>query len=159
MAYDIHGPWSDYTDFNSPLYTPSESSPQEQWSCDAAVRLWESCGFPASKIVMGIPFYGYRYSGVSSANSGLYRKFSSAEEMAYDDIVSPHLGGPKRYWHSEAGVPWLYGGSVFISYDDPQSIALKAAFIKQSGLMGAGIWELSQNADGTLLRKIRDNIE
>lgn len=92
-------------------------------------------------------------------DNGLYRKFSSSEDMAYDDIISSHLGTLKRYWNSKAGVPWLYGGSVFVSYGDPQSIALKAAFIKQNGLMGAGIWELSQNADGTLLRKLRDNIE
>lgn len=159
MTYDIHGPWSAYADFNSPLYTPNSSSPQSKWSCDAAVKLWENCGFPASKIVLGVPFYGYRYTGISGTNNGLYQKFSSADDVTYDKIVSVYLGSLNRYWQPDACVPWLFGASSFISYDDPQSIALKAAFVKQNGLAGAGIWELSQNADGTLLGAVYDNIK
>ena len=26
MAYDIHGPWDSYSDFNAPLYKPEEPS-------------------------------------------------------------------------------------------------------------------------------------
>lgn len=159
MTYDIHGPWSRYTDFNSPLYTPSGTSPQSKWSCDDAVKLWVSKGFPANKIVMGIPFYGYRYTGVGSTNNGLYQKYSSALEITYDRIVSLYMPSYKRYWQQEACVPWLYGDSAFISYDDGQSAGLKAGYIKQNGLAGAGIWELSQNKDGTLLGVIYDKLK
>jgi hypothetical protein len=47
-------------------------------------------------------------------------------------------------------VPWLYNINTarFISYDDPQSIALKAGYAKDKHLAGVMIWELSQgNAD------------
>lgn len=161
MTYDIHGPWSGYTDFNSPLYAPAASSPQSKWSCDDAVRLWESCGFPRSKMIMGVPFYGYKYDGVSGANSGLFQRFSSSQEQSYDDIAASYLSKPpyNHFVHSQARVPWLYGGSVFISYDDEYSIGQKGAYIKDNALAGAGIWELSQNKDGKLLKALYEGME
>lgn len=162
MTYDMHGAWTgSYTDFNSPLYTPTENSPQYKWSCDDAVKLWTSNGFPKSKILMGVPFYGIEYSGVKNANKGLYQTFSSGGSVSYDKIVSSYLKNTayKRYVHSTAQVPWLFNGSTFVSYDDASSISQKASYIKNSGLAGAGIWELSQNTDGTLLSALYNNLK
>ena len=162
MAYDMHGAWpGSLTDFNAPLYTPSENSPQYKWSGNAAVRLWESSGFPKSKIVMGVPFYGIRFSGVPNVNNGLYQTFTSGGSISYDKIVSSYLSNSayKRFVHVDALVPWLFNGSTFISYDDPQSIAAKAQYIRDTGLGGAAVWELSQNADGTMLRTLYDNMQ
>lgn len=50
-------------------------------------------------------------------------------------------------------------GVTHISYDDDKSIAEKAKYIKETGLGGAAIWELSQNADGRLAGVISSNIE
>lgn len=161
MTYDMHGPsTSSVTDLNAPLYTPKESSPQYQWSCDAAVALWSGRGFPKAKILMGIPFYGIRFSGVKNAGRGLYQTFASGSSIPYDKIVSTYLGNRAyvRYEHPDALVPWLFDGSTFISYDDAASIAAKAAYIRDRGLGGAAVWELSQNADGTLLSVIDDGL-
>lgn len=161
MTYDMHGAWAgSYTDFNAPLYTPSEASPQYKWSCAASVDLWQQKGFPKSKIVMGIPFYGIRFNGVQNSNNGLYQRFGSGGSIAYDKVVSTYLNNPLyvRYTHPEAHAPWLFDGSTFISYDDAQSIAEKAGYIANRGLGGAVIWELSQNADGTLISAIRDRL-
>jgi chitinase len=38
-----------------------------------------------------------------------------------------------------------------VSYDDPRSIALKAAYARERGLGGVMFWELSQDAGGALL--------
>jgi chitinase len=162
MTYDMHGPWAgSLTDFNAPLYTPSENTPQYKWSANAAVKLWTDEGFPKTKILMGIPFYGIRFNGVTNAGRGLYQTFTSGSSITYDKIVSSYLNDPAyaRYVHTDALVPWLFDGSTFISYDDPQSIAAKATYIKDTGLGGAAIWELSQNADGMLVGVIKDNIE
>ena len=162
MTYDMHGAWpGSYTDFNAPLFTPSENSPQYKWSSNAAVRHWESSGFPKSKIVMGVPFYGIRFSGVPNVNNGLYQTFASGGSIAYDKIVSTYLSNPayKCFVHVDALVPWLFNGSTFISYDDPQSIAAKAQYIRDTELGGAAVWELSQNTDGTLLRTLYENMQ
>ena len=162
MTYDMHGPWAgSLTDFNAPLYTPSENSPQYKWSCNAAVQLWTGEGFPKTKLLMGIPFYGIRFNGVTNAGNGLYQTFTSGSSISYDNIVSSFLSKPafKRYVHADALVPWLFDDSTFISYDDADSIAAKAKYIKDTGLGGAAVWELSQNANGTLLGMISSNIK
>lgn len=162
MTYDMHGPSaSSVTDFNAPLYTPGESSPQYQWSCDEAVKLWTGRGFPKSKILMGIPFYGMKFNGVKNAGNGLYQSFSSGASIPYDEIVSAYLSNPayRRYTHADALVPWLFNGSTFISYDDAASVAAKAGYIADSGLGGAAVWELSQNTDGTLLGVISGRLK
>jgi chitinase len=162
MTYDMHGPWpGSLTDFNAPLYTPSENTPQYKWSCNAAVQLWTSQGFPKTKLIMGIPFYGIKFNGVPNTGKGLYQTFTSGSSITYDKIVSTYLSDPAytRYVHADALVPWLFNGSTFISYDDPQSVTEKAKYIKNTGLGGAAIWELSQNADGTMLGALKNNIQ
>ena len=162
MTYDMHGAWpNSYTDFNAPLYTPSENTPQYKWSCNAAVKLWTDKGFPKTKIVMGIPFYGIKFNSVTNTGRGLYQPFASGSSIPYDKIVSTYLSNPAytRYEHLDALVPWLFNGSTFISYDDARSVAAKAAYIDDTGLGGAAIWELSQNADGTLVGVINQNMQ
>lgn len=161
MTYDLHGPWDTYTDFNAPLYTPSETSPQYKVSADSSVKAWISAGFPASKIVMGVPFYGYMYSGVANSNNGLYKTYTGSSSIDYDKIVSGYLSNSAftKFYHPEAKVPYLSGGSVFISYDDPASIAVKANYITANNLAGASIWELSQNKDGTMINALYNNLK
>jgi len=52
-------------------------------------------------------------------------------------------------------VPWLYNAErrIWISYDDSQSVELKARYVRERGLGGVMFWELSGD-DGTLLRAI-----
>jgi GH18 family chitinase len=38
-----------------------------------------------------------------------------------------------------------------VSYDDPRSIGVKASYARERCLGGVMFWELSQDADGTLL--------
>lgn len=160
MTYDLHGPWDTYTDFNAALYSPSETSPQYKSSADSCVKSWNSAGFPSSKIVLGIPFYGYIYRGVTNANNGLYKTFTSGSSITYDNILTSYLSNSTyiKCYHSEAKVPYLFNGSVFITYDDPTSIAEKVNYINTNHLAGASVWELSQNKDGTLMNVLYSNL-
>lgn len=160
MTYDIHGTWDVYTDFNAPLYLNNDISPQYKWSVDSAVQAWEQAGFPLNKLVMGIPFYGYIYSSVNNFNEGLYQPFQGANSIPYWQISLNYLTFPGfiRYFHPESKVPWLFNGSIFISYDDPESIRFKTDYINSRGLAGAMIWELSQDPNGVLLNEIYNNL-
>ncbi len=160
MTYDIHGTWDVYTDFNAPLYLNNDISPQYKWSVDSAVQAWEQAGFPLNKLVMGIPFYGYIYGAVNNFNEGLYQPFQGANSIPYWQISSSYLTFPGfiRYFHPESKVPWLFNGSIFISYDDPESIRFKTDYINSRGLAGAMIWELSQDPNGVLLNEIYNNL-
>lgn len=161
MTYDIHGTWDKYTDFNAPLYNNSDTSPQYKWSVDASVNAWLKAGFPTEKLVMGVPFYGYKYNSVVNANKGLYQIYSGGSSLSYANIATNYINasGYVRYFHSESMVPWLFNGSTFISYEDEHSMGLKAQYIKNKGLGGAMIWELSQDPNRILLNSLYNGLK
>lgn len=153
MAYDIHGPWDKYADFNAPLYTPSGSAPHYQNSVSGSVEAYLEKGVPADKLVLGMPLYGYRYDGVNGSENGLYSTFTTARSIPYDTLVTTYLSDPsyRQLRHAEARVPYLYGNSSFLSYDDSQSMAEKAALARDLDLQGIGFWELSQDGGAVLI--------
>lgn len=152
MTYDINGPWDGYTGFNAPLYPADGPTAYYRWSVDSAINMYLSSGFPASKLVMGIPFYGYVFKEVNAANNGLFQTFSSGVPAPYDIIQSQYAVNPAfAAYNSVAVAPWLFDGNTFVSYDNADSIVQKGQYIKSRKLAGAGIWELSQNKSGTLL--------
>ena len=154
MAYDLHGPWDTSSDFNAPLYTPSDGPPRYRASVDDGVSAWLGRGVPAEKLVLGMPLYGYIYQGVSSRNGGLYQSFESAKSVPWDRVKSDYLNRSayRQLRHEEAEVPYLYGNRSFLSYDDPASIAAKAELARRRGLGGVGFWELSQDSEGDLIQ-------
>jgi chitinase len=153
MAYDMHGPWDAYADLNAPLYTPEEPTPQYKNSVDAAVSAYLSAGAPAAKLVLGMPFYGYIYHGVSGQNDGLYSAFSKAQSVSYTKITSEYLKNPAYQLkiHPIAQVPYLFGEGNFLSFENEDSIAKKVRLARQRGLGGVGAWELSHDRGGVLL--------
>ncbi len=161
MAYDIHGFTDKYTDHNAPLYGSAAPSPQFVWSVDQSVKAWTSAGFPKSKLVVGVPFYGHRYSNVKGGGTGIHKTYKGYKSVDYDDIVSQYLNNKSytRYYGAAGRTPWLFNGSTYITYEDAKSLAEKAVYINNQGLAGAGIWELSQNADGTLLNTLYKNLK
>lgn len=161
MAYDIHGPWDKYADFNAPLYTPSGSAPHYQNSVSGSVEAYLEEGVPADKLVLGMPLYGYRYDGVSGNQNGLYSTFTTARSIPYDTLVTTYLSDPsyQQLRHAEARVPYLYGKGSFLSYDDPESIAEKAALARELDLQGIGFWELSQDRGAVLIGSAVSQLE
>ncbi|KAG2206558.1 glycoside hydrolase superfamily [Mucor mucedo] len=59
-----------------------------------------------------------------------------------------------RNWDNDSSTPWLFNPTtkVFISYDDPLSIAAKVKQAKTSGLAGVMVWSVDEDSsDGDLL--------
>ncbi|NTW72796.1 MAG: glycoside hydrolase family 18 protein, partial [Eubacteriaceae bacterium] len=160
MTYDFHGSWDKYTDFNAPLYLDGSASPQLKLSIEEVVQSWLDAGFPANKIVLGIPFYGHKYENVQNENNGLYQTYQGSSSLSYRAIAENYLNAPGyvRYFHKDSKVPWLFNGSIFISYDDEESIGLKAVYIKSKGIGGAMVWELSQDPDRILLDALHQGL-
>jgi GH18 family chitinase len=153
MTYDLHGTWDKITNFNAPLYQDTNDPGDSSLNVDAVVQDYLDAGIPADKLVMGVPFYGYAWTGVGYTNDGLYGDCAYpawGKSPAYTEILTDYLPISKRLWNAESQVPYLYNinTAVFVSYDDPQSIAAKAGYARDKNLAGVMIWELSQgNAD------------
>lgn len=66
-----------------------------------------------------------------------------------------------RYFDNTTKVPYLYNASLkqFISYEDKQSIDLKAQYIKNKNLGGGMIWELSQDTRGSIANSLLTQVD
>jgi chitinase len=161
MAYDIHGSWDNMTGLDAPLYKDPHSGFGSDESVQDAVETYLRNGVPANKLILGLPLYGRVYNQVNNQNNGLYQTFSGGgTAVSYGNIAANDLNkkGFVRYWNTSSQVPWLFNGSEFISYDDPESIGYKTAFIKSMGLGGAMMWELSQDPKKVLLSEIKHDL-
>lgn len=154
MTYDMNTVFSPDSGFNTPLGAdPHDPQPQPQRSRDnlaGAVRFYEAHGVPADKILLGMAFYGRGFTGVGAAGAGRYSKFTGIyPETPWKTIESRLLCSPRwvRHWSATAQAPWLYNARrhIFFTYDDPQSLAIKAAFVRREHLRGVMIWVLGED--------------
>lgn len=68
MSYDYHGAWEPETGHIAPLYArPSDKYPQ--YNVDYAINMLLKGGVDATKLIMGVPFYGQTFTLSSSSNS------------------------------------------------------------------------------------------
>jgi chitinase len=73
-GYDYAGTWDKQTNESSSLYdTAADPASSEARFIDATVRAYRKAGVPADKYTMGMPLYAVGWTGVSSANHGLYQ--------------------------------------------------------------------------------------
>ena len=168
MSYDMHGTWnaSGPTDFIAPLFCdPRDPSPApaNTYCIQHAVTDYLKAGFPAHKLVLGIPLYGYGWTNVPTQNHGLFQSGGTIQPAAlgggtatYKQLAPLNL---TRYWDPLAQAPWYYDGSNFWTYDDPTSVALKMQYVQLLGLGGAMAWSLDgDDAAGTLMHAISQGL-
>jgi chitinase len=160
MAYDYYEPGDEkITGHNAPLFTnPTDPA---GISADRSVREYEQAGVPAAKIILGVPFYGHVWGQVPPENHGLFQPGQPVPNAFtdYGVITRTMLGqeGYTRYWDKASSVPYLYNASkqLFVSYEDPQSLALKGKYVIDHHLAGMMFWEYSgDDASGSLLNTI-----
>jgi GH18 family chitinase len=146
MSYDFFGAWDASANHNSPLYAPTCGDPSFNIH-SAFTTLTNTYGVPAAKVNIGLAFYGRTQSGFTSlcsATSGTAATMAFPPDgvpLYYEILNSIGLYSPS--WDNAAGVPWLNGNGVFVSYDDERSIALKAQYINTCGARGAIVWEIT----------------
>lgn len=160
MAYDYYEPGDQgTTGHNAPLFT--DPADPKQVSADRSVREYEQAGVPAAKIVLGVPFYGHEWGQVPSQHNGLFQpgKRVPGAYANYANITANMLkpeSGYVRYWDSDSAVPYLYNAAaqIFVSYDDPQSMALKCKYALDHKLAGIMFWDYQGDPTGALLDSI-----
>jgi chitinase len=161
MTYDYHsGPG--HTNFNAPLYA-AKGDPTPQYNIDVTMRAFLDAKVPASKLLLGIPFYGHGYGSVPNVNRGLFQQGTGKPtdwkqgDGDWRTLSQTRLKDPRyvRHWESSARVPWLYDSTsgTWVSYDNPQSVGEKVRYVSERSLGGVVIWELGGD-DGSLMRAI-----
>jgi chitinase len=160
MAYDYYEQGSDaITGNHAPLFT--DPADPKKASAAASVAMFVKAGVPAGKIVLGMPFYGHVWGEVPDTNHGLFQPGKPVQGVnaRYSSIRDTLLNqGYVRYWDEKGSVPYLYNAQqkVFVSYEDPESIAAKCRFVLAQKLGGVMFWEYTNDPSGALLGAIND---
>lgn len=158
MTYDFVNSMTPTTGHHTGLH-PDALAPADARTVDRAVRQFLAAGVSPRKLLVGVAMYGREFDNVQPAHEGLYQPYGRyGGEHAWPDLKRDFINrnGYVRYWDAVADAPWLWNPRTrtFISYDDPQSVAAKAAYVRALHLGGIMYWEQQQDPDGELLDAI-----
>nr|AFC60662.1 chitinase [Pandalus japonicus] len=157
MAYDYHGAFENFTHHNAPLcghYLDYEEFPY--YNVMFSMEYYLSLGVPKEKLVLGTATYGRCYTLDNIENHGMWAPaskpgapgpyiripgtlgFNEACERLKNDHSCTIVHDPSMH------EPYFYCASDYIwcSYDDAESLRLKARQAKNKGLSGIMVWQI-----------------
>ena len=161
QGYDFHGTWETTANQQSALRIPA-GAPGPSFSLETTIDAWLDRGAPRDKLVVGIPYYGHGWAGVTGGRNGLFgTSTGGAAPSTFDPgtedykVLKTKIGtdGYRLYRDLRAGTAWIYDGSTFWTYDDPAVLLQKALWIRSQRLGGAMVWSLDGDDDNATLTK------
>lgn len=163
MTYDFVNRMTPTTGHHTGLHR-SRLAPVDVRTGDGAVRQFLAAGAPPEKLLLGVAFYGREFAEVKPDHDGLYQSYGRYEgEHPWPELKQNYIGrnGFVRYRDPRARAAWLWNRRThaFITYDDPQSIAAKAAYVKAHGLGGLMYWEQKHDPEGELIGAIGQGLQ
>ncbi len=155
MAYDMaSGNMSGQAGPNAPLtgWTYNDTTSVAQYLSKA----------PASKIILGVPYYGYKWSTISNQPYASIVSGSGATADTYSGVLSDLSCGAQQLsqgWDATAQSPWASwwspasgdpcGGNHNswreLYFDNAASLAKKYDLVNANNLRGAGMWALGMD--------------
>src|SRR5919107_929571 len=141
---------------------PSGAPDHPDFSIENAIGGWISSGAPRRQLVVGIPYYGQGWTGVTGGGTGLFAPAAgpaagtfAAGTEDFKVLETLPATGYTLYRDRRAGHSWLFDGSTFWTYDDPVQIRQKTAYIRAARLGGAMMWSLDgDDATASLTRAV-----
>ncbi|MCX5092908.1 glycoside hydrolase family 18 chitinase [Streptomyces sp. NBC_00365] len=160
MTYDFFGAFNAQgpTAPHSPL-TSYSGIPTPGFTTADAIAKFKSKGVPASKLLIGIGFYGRGWTGVTQDAPGGTATGPAAGtyEQGIEDYKVLKTSCPAT--GTVAGTAYAHCGSNWWSYDTPATIGTKMAWAKSQGLGGAFFWEFSgDTSNGELVSAINSGL-
>ncbi|MDL4819276.1 glycoside hydrolase family 18 chitinase [Actinomadura opuntiae] len=160
MTYDYFGAWDAQgpTAPHSPL-TSYPGIPHAGFNTSDTIAKLKAKGVPASKLLIGIGFYGRGWTGVTQSEPG--GTATGAAPGTYEAGIEDYrvLKGKCPPTGTVGGTAYAKCGSEWWSYDTPSTIGGKMAYAKGQGLGGAFFWELSgDTTGGELISAIRNGL-
>ncbi|KIY64737.1 glycoside hydrolase family 18 protein [Cylindrobasidium torrendii FP15055 ss-10] len=140
MAYDYAGAWSNVADNHANLYGGAISGV----STDAAIKYFTGAGATAAKINMGIPLYGRSFentNGIGSAFDGVGDGSVDPGVLNYNTLP---LAGSTVFENTTDVASYSYDEvkRELVSYDTPNIVKTKVAYINDNNLAGSMFWSL-----------------
>ncbi|KAF9662787.1 hypothetical protein SADUNF_Sadunf18G0090700 [Salix dunnii] len=146
VAYDYHMPSREnFTGNHAALYNPSSNI-----STDFGIREWLGGGYPASKLVLGMPYHGYAWKLVNPTDNSLGAP-ASGPGVTIDDsmgfrfirsFIQNYGYGARSVYNSTYVVNYFVAGSTWINFDDVETVRAKISYAKEKGLLGYNEFEV-----------------
>ena len=159
MTYDMGAAPNGH---NSPLHKSSRFT-HRSW--DEAVDAHVKAGVPKNRQVMGVPFYGKAEKNPAEGTKIFeysVKYYEIPDILEKGQYKGKALARPvTRQWDATAMVPFLVdaAGKNVLSYDDPESVAAKGAYVVANGHLGAMFWEYRcDTGDHALLKSLVKSI-
>jgi chitinase len=161
MTYDYFGAWaaSGPTAPHSPLNCYS-GIPTAGFCSEAAITKLKGKGIPASKLLLGIGFYGRGWTGVMQSTPGGSATGAApgTYEAGIDDYKVLKTKCPAT--GTVGGTAYGFCGGQWWSYDTPGTIAGKTSWAKGQSLAGVFFWELSgDTTNGELITAVSSGLQ
>eukprot|EP00823_Brevimastigomonas_motovehiculus_P008288 TRINITY_DN7571_c0_g1_i1.p1 TRINITY_DN7571_c0_g1~~TRINITY_DN7571_c0_g1_i1.p1 ORF type:complete len:374 (+),score=77.72 TRINITY_DN7571_c0_g1_i1:23-1144(+) len=150
---------------------------------DIGIRKFLALGIPASKLVLGVPWYAYDYPCINydaTTPENCFIKAVPFRDCPCSDAAGKQLdyrvmierlqqSTTERRWNSESKTPWFnYIKTTSaneevvhqVHYDDPESLTYKYQLARSHNLRGIGMWYLDAldywSSDETIRKQTRD---
>ncbi len=142
MAYDMNAP-----------STPSPTSPLTGtgFTDQDAVEQYASV-VPASKVILGIPYYGYSWPTSGPALGDPATGMPTPTPVPYSQVASSNW---PVYWDATSDTAWTsyqVGTQWYQTFfDDPTSVALKSELASSAHLAGVGVWALGMDGNSSAM--------
>ena len=143
---------------HSPL-TSWSTIPTPGFYTDNAVQHLKSKGVSASKLLIGIGFYGRGWTGVTQAAPG--GSASGPAPGTYEQGIEDYhvLVNSCPANGTVAGTAYCFRNGQWWSYDTPGTISGKMSYAKSQGLAGSFFWELSgDTSNGSLIAAMKSGL-
>jgi GH18 family chitinase/chitodextrinase len=76
-----------------------------------------------------------------------YTNWSAHDGTPYYEYIRQNKASWTEHWDDNAKVPYLTKGNYFLSYDNEQSIGLKAQYVVDKGLGGVIVWTVYEDLE------------
>jgi chitinase len=169
QGYDLHGTWETSTNHQAALFESRQDPAFGQGlSIEPIVKGYLAANVPPRKIVLGIPLYGYGWTGVPNVNHGLYQSSTAVAPvllasgaatcpdlsgitagcdplltpgvMTYSTLSTLASNGYQSYFDRKRVAKWLYDSSsqTFWNLEDPLIVRIKMLYVRSRVKDGLG---------------------
>ncbi|PRQ46184.1 putative protein kinase RLK-Pelle-DLSV family [Rosa chinensis] len=152
VAYDYHLPLKEnVTGAHAALYNPTSHV-----NTDYGIRQWLNNSFPASKLVMGLPYHGYAWTLANPNDNGIGAPAAGVAvtqdgSMSYKYIKwYTRSYEAKIMYNASYVVNYCIIGLNWIGFDDVEAIRAKIAYAKEKKLLGYNVFVVTNDDNWAL---------
>ncbi|KAF5445759.1 hypothetical protein F2P56_034785 [Juglans regia] len=156
VAYDYHLPSKEnFTHAHAALYDPSSHV-----NTDNGIRQWLAEGFPANKLLLGLPYHGYAWTLVNPKENAVGAPSSGLAVTPDGSMSYKYIKWYIRSYRATSifnatyVVNYCIIGSTWINFDDVEAIRAKIAYAKEKKLLGYNVFQVINDDNWVLSRAV-----